>query len=130
MPLKSSFWASLLYLKADLKFLGQVIRVQNKMLFYCLALHLGSCPLNAAACLVDGSSYINIGEVAEGPRWENGITVLKYVNGDKCPDKIRKKMTILRLKCDESKVVSILVGMRSYLAVILALLRREKWSTF
>ncbi|XP_006264642.3 cation-independent mannose-6-phosphate receptor [Alligator mississippiensis] len=66
----------------------------------------GSCPLNAAACLVDGSSYINIGEVAEGPRWENGITVLKYVNGDKCPDKIRKKMTILRLKCDESKVES------------------------
>uniref|UniRef100_A0A8C4YSS2 Insulin like growth factor 2 receptor n=1 Tax=Gopherus evgoodei TaxID=1825980 RepID=A0A8C4YSS2_9SAUR len=73
-----------------------------------LVLHAGagSCPSDAAACLVDGSKYINLGEVADGPRWENGISVLKYVNGEPCPDKIRKRTTIIRLKCDESRVES------------------------
>uniref|UniRef100_A0A8C0J7F8 Insulin like growth factor 2 receptor n=1 Tax=Chelonoidis abingdonii TaxID=106734 RepID=A0A8C0J7F8_CHEAB len=73
-----------------------------------LVLHAGagSCPSDAAVCLVDGSKYINLGEVADGPRWENGISVLKYVNGEPCPDKIRKRTTIIRLKCDESRVES------------------------
>ncbi|CAM5101789.1 unnamed protein product [Eretmochelys imbricata] len=73
-----------------------------------LVLHAGagSCPSDAAACLVDGSKYINLGEVADGPQWENGISILKYINGEPCPDKIRKRTTILRLKCDESRVES------------------------
>uniref|UniRef100_A0A8C8S5J2 Insulin like growth factor 2 receptor n=1 Tax=Pelusios castaneus TaxID=367368 RepID=A0A8C8S5J2_9SAUR len=66
----------------------------------------GSCPSNASACLVDGSKYISLGEVADGPRWENGISVLKYINGELCPDKIRRRTTILRLKCDKNRVES------------------------
>uniref|UniRef100_A0A8C3PZL1 Insulin like growth factor 2 receptor n=1 Tax=Chrysolophus pictus TaxID=9089 RepID=A0A8C3PZL1_CHRPC len=65
-----------------------------------------SCPPDAAASLVEGIKCISLGEVAEGPRWENGIATLKYINGELCPDKIRRKTTILRLKCDESKIES------------------------
>ncbi|OXB70385.1 UNVERIFIED_CONTAM: hypothetical protein H355_002798, partial [Colinus virginianus] len=65
-----------------------------------------SCPPDAAASLVEGVKCISLGEVADGPRWENGISTLKYVNGELCPDKIRRKTTILRLKCDESKIES------------------------
>lgn len=72
------------------------------VLFICV----GSCPPDAAASLVEGINCISLGEVAEGPRWENGISTLKYINGELCPDKIRRKTTILRLKCDESKIVS------------------------
>uniref|UniRef100_A0A8B9CPG0 Insulin like growth factor 2 receptor n=1 Tax=Anser brachyrhynchus TaxID=132585 RepID=A0A8B9CPG0_9AVES len=64
----------------------------------------GSCPSDAAASIVEDAKCISLGEVADGPRWENGISVLKYINGDQCPDKIRKKTTILRLKCDESRI--------------------------
>lgn len=55
---------------------------------------------------MEDAKCVSLGEVADGPRWENGISVLKYINGDQCPDKIRKKTTILRLKCDESRIVS------------------------
>nr|XP_013042229.2 cation-independent mannose-6-phosphate receptor isoform X1 [Anser cygnoides] len=65
-----------------------------------------SCPSDAAASIVEDAKCISLGEVADGPRWENGISVLKYINGDQCPDKIRKKTTILRLKCDESRIES------------------------
>lgn len=77
-------------------------------LFICI----DSCPPDAAASLVEGIKCVSLGEVAEGPRWENGISTLKYINGELCPDKIRRKTTILRLKCDESKIVSrlLLVG--------------------
>lgn len=57
---------------------------------------------------MEGAKCTSLGEVADGPRWENGISILKYINGEQCPDKIRRKTTILRLKCDESKIVSAL----------------------
>ncbi|XP_061480276.1 cation-independent mannose-6-phosphate receptor isoform X2 [Rhineura floridana] len=60
------------------------------------------CPPDAAACMMDGSKYVSLGEVSEGLQWENGIFVLKYINGEKCPDQIRKKSTIIRFKCDEN----------------------------
>uniref|UniRef100_A0A8D2Q893 Insulin like growth factor 2 receptor n=1 Tax=Varanus komodoensis TaxID=61221 RepID=A0A8D2Q893_VARKO len=65
-----------------------------------------SCPPDAAACLMDGSKYVNLGEVAEGLQWQNNVFVLKYINGEKCPDQVRKKSTIIRFKCDENKVDS------------------------
>ncbi|XP_074023125.1 cation-independent mannose-6-phosphate receptor [Numenius arquata] len=65
-----------------------------------------SCPSDAAASLMEGTKCTSLGEVADGPRWENGISILKYINGEQCPDKIRKKTTILRLKCDESRIES------------------------
>lgn len=73
-----------------------------QFLFICI----GSCPSDAAASLIEGTKCTSLGEVADGPRWENVTFVLKYINGDQCPDKIRKKTTILRLKCDESRIVS------------------------
>lgn len=76
--------------------------VITQFLFICI----GSCPSDAAASLMEGAKCTSLGEVADGPRWENGISILKYINGDQCPDKIRKKTTVLRLKCDESKIVS------------------------
>ncbi|ETE64374.1 Cation-independent mannose-6-phosphate receptor [Ophiophagus hannah] len=67
--------------------------------------HLGAdfCPPDAAACLMNGSKYISLGEVAEGLRWENGIFVLKYINGEKCEDHIRNKSAVIHFKCDEKK---------------------------
>ncbi|KAJ7342167.1 hypothetical protein JRQ81_009332 [Phrynocephalus forsythii] len=67
---------------------------------------VGFCPPDAAACLMDGSKYINLGEVGEGLQLENGIFVLKYTNGEKCPDQIRRKSTIIRFKCDENRLDS------------------------
>uniref|UniRef100_A0A8D0GH90 Insulin like growth factor 2 receptor n=1 Tax=Sphenodon punctatus TaxID=8508 RepID=A0A8D0GH90_SPHPU len=72
----------------------------------CKSLVPHFCPLDAAACLEDGSNYVNLGEVTEGPRWENGISVLKYVNGEFCPDNIHRRTTIIRLKCDENTLES------------------------
>nr|XP_033791685.1 cation-independent mannose-6-phosphate receptor [Geotrypetes seraphini] len=67
---------------------------------------LTSCPSGAAACLVDGSKSSSLGEPSSGPQWENGVAVLKYSNGDFCPDKIRKKITMIRFKCDENRINS------------------------
>uniref|UniRef100_A0A6J0UVP4 Cation-independent mannose-6-phosphate receptor isoform X1 n=1 Tax=Pogona vitticeps TaxID=103695 RepID=A0A6J0UVP4_9SAUR len=64
------------------------------------------CPPDAAACLMDGSKYINLGEVGDGLQLENGIFVLKYINGEKCPDQIRRKSTLIRFKCDEKSLDS------------------------
>lgn len=64
------------------------------------------CPSNAASCLKNGDKYTNLGETETGPQWENGVLVLKYINGDLCPDGHRNKTTIIRFKCDEDKVVS------------------------
>ncbi|XP_029452555.1 cation-independent mannose-6-phosphate receptor isoform X2 [Rhinatrema bivittatum] len=67
---------------------------------------LASCPSGAAACLMDGSKPVSLGEPSSGPQWENDLSVLKYTNGDPCPDNIRRKMTIIRFKCDENRVDS------------------------
>lgn len=64
------------------------------------------CPPEAAACLLSGSKPVNLGRVSEGPQWRDGATVLKYVDGDLCPDQIRKKSTTIRFTCSESQVVS------------------------
>lgn len=74
--------------------------------FFIFVPYLDFCPPDAAACLMNGSKYISLGEVAEGLRWENGIFVLKYVNGEKCEDQIRKKSATIHFKCDEKKDVS------------------------
>uniref|UniRef100_A0A250YMQ6 Cation-independent mannose-6-phosphate receptor n=1 Tax=Castor canadensis TaxID=51338 RepID=A0A250YMQ6_CASCN len=64
------------------------------------------CPPEAAVCLLDGSKPVNLGKVRDGPQWKEGVTVLKYVDGDWCPDKIRKKSTTIRFACSESQVNS------------------------
>uniref|UniRef100_A0A8C5WXI9 Insulin like growth factor 2 receptor n=1 Tax=Laticauda laticaudata TaxID=8630 RepID=A0A8C5WXI9_LATLA len=74
--------------------------------------HLGAdfCPPDAAACLMNGSKYISLGEVAEGLRWENGIFVLKYINGEKCEDHMRNKSAVIHFKCDEKKDVKLVTA--------------------
>lgn len=49
---------------------------------------------------------MNLGRVRDGPRQEDGVTVLKYVDGDLCPDRIRNKSTTIRFTCSENQVVS------------------------
>ncbi|CAH2252953.1 cation-independent mannose-6-phosphate receptor [Pelobates cultripes] len=70
-----------------------------------LALQNGpsSCPHGAAACQLDGSKSINLGELASGPRWDNGVLVLQYTNGELCSDKKRNRTTTIRFKCDENQ---------------------------
>ncbi|XP_048456907.1 cation-independent mannose-6-phosphate receptor-like [Rhincodon typus] len=64
-----------------------------------------ACSLNAAVCLKNGSKYVNLGEVVAGPRWEeHGLLVLRYQNGDRCPDGIRNKTTSIRFKCDKDAI--------------------------
>ncbi|KAM7135316.1 cation-independent mannose-6-phosphate receptor isoform 2-T2 [Molossus nigricans] len=65
-----------------------------------------SCPPEAAVCLLNGSKPVNLGRVRDGPQWRDGITVLTYVDGDLCPDQIRKKSTTIRLTCSENQVNS------------------------
>lgn len=64
------------------------------------------CPPEAAVCLLDGSKPVNLGKVRDGPQWTGGVTVLKYVDGDLCPDKIRRRSTIIRFTCSDNQVVS------------------------
>lgn len=64
------------------------------------------CPPEAAVCLLNGSKPVNLGRVRDGPQWRDGITILTYVDGDLCPDQIRKKSTTIRLTCSENQVVS------------------------
>ncbi|XP_075719002.1 cation-independent mannose-6-phosphate receptor [Rhinoderma darwinii] len=65
-----------------------------------------SCPHGAAACLLKGNKAINLGELASSPRWDSGVSVLQYKNGERCPDGIRNRTTTIRFKCDLNKVVS------------------------
>lgn len=64
------------------------------------------CPPEAAVCLLGGAKPVNLGRVRDGPQWKDGTTLLKYVDGDPCPDRIRKKSTTIRFACRESQVVS------------------------
>lgn len=64
------------------------------------------CPPEAAVCLVGGSKPVNLGRVRDGPQWKDGISVLKYTDGDLCPDQIRKKSTTIRFTCSENQVNS------------------------
>lgn len=57
-------------------------------------------------CLLGGSKPVNLGRVRDSPQWVDGVAVLKYVDGDSCPDQIRKKSTTIRLTCSENQVVS------------------------
>lgn len=57
-------------------------------------------------CLLGGPKPVNLGRVRDSPQWSQGLTVLKYVDGDLCPDQIRKKSTTIRFTCSESHVVS------------------------
>ncbi|XP_038598480.1 LOW QUALITY PROTEIN: cation-independent mannose-6-phosphate receptor [Tachyglossus aculeatus] len=65
-----------------------------------------TCPSDAAACLVEGSNRVNLGELLSGPQWSSDTAVLKYVNGDPCPDGVRRKSTTIRFKCSENQVDS------------------------
>ncbi|TRY58197.1 hypothetical protein DNTS_017408 [Danionella cerebrum] len=67
---------------------------------------LWSCPSSAAACLKDGEQYVNMGEAESGPQWEKNVLVLKYINGQACPDGKRNRTTIIRFKCSPDKVDS------------------------
>ncbi|KAI6052130.1 cation-independent mannose-6-phosphate receptor [Marmota monax] len=64
------------------------------------------CPPEAAVCLLDGSKPVNLGRVRDSPQWRDGVIVLKYTDGDLCPDKIRKKSATLRFTCSESQANS------------------------
>lgn len=64
------------------------------------------CPPEAAVCLLGGPKPVNLGRVRDSPQWSQGLTLLKYVDGDLCPDQIRKKSTTIRFTCSESHVVS------------------------
>lgn len=57
-------------------------------------------------CLLNASKPVNLGRVSEGPQWKDGVAVLTYVDGDLCPDRIRRKSTTIRLTCSENQVVS------------------------
>lgn len=67
---------------------------------------LWSCPSSAAACLKDGDEYVNLGEAEAGPEWDKNILILKYTNGQPCPDSKRNRTTIIRFRCDPDKVDS------------------------
>ncbi|XP_077611202.1 cation-independent mannose-6-phosphate receptor [Crocuta crocuta] len=64
------------------------------------------CPPEAAVCLLGSSKPVNLGRVRDGPQWKDGSIILKYVDGDLCPDQIRKKSTTIRFTCSESQVNS------------------------
>uniref|UniRef100_A0A5F9C0Z7 Cation-independent mannose-6-phosphate receptor n=1 Tax=Oryctolagus cuniculus TaxID=9986 RepID=A0A5F9C0Z7_RABIT len=64
------------------------------------------CPPEAAACLVGGARPVNLGRVKDSPQWKDGITTLKYVDGDPCPDGIRRKSTTIRFTCSENQANS------------------------
>ncbi|XP_014444729.1 cation-independent mannose-6-phosphate receptor [Tupaia chinensis] len=64
------------------------------------------CPPEAAVCLLNGSKPLNLGRVRDGPQWRDGATVIVYVDGDLCPDQIRKRSTTIRFSCSESQVNS------------------------
>lgn len=57
-------------------------------------------------CLLNASKPVNLGRVSEGPQWKDGVAVLTYVDGDLCPDRIRRKSTTIRLTCSENQVNS------------------------
>ncbi|XP_072265418.1 cation-independent mannose-6-phosphate receptor [Pyxicephalus adspersus] len=65
-----------------------------------------SCSYGAAACLIDDTKAISLGEPTSSPRWDNGVAVLQYTNGDRCPDGIRNRTTTIRFMCDLNQVVS------------------------
>lgn len=65
-----------------------------------------SCPAEAAACLISDSQPKNLGRVRDGPQWDGTATIIKYVDGDLCPDKIRKRSTTIRFICSDGPVVS------------------------
>ncbi|KAM4694239.1 cation-independent mannose-6-phosphate receptor [Discoglossus pictus] len=61
------------------------------------------CPKGAAACMVNGLKTISLGELANGPRWGNGLSILEYGHGDFCPDGIKKRSTVIRFVCEENE---------------------------
>lgn len=71
-----------------------------------IALSADPCPPEAAACLVGGPRPVNLGRVKDSPQWKDGVTILQYVDGDLCPDGIRKKSTTIRFTCNENQMVS------------------------
>ncbi|XP_037376580.1 cation-independent mannose-6-phosphate receptor isoform X2 [Talpa occidentalis] len=70
-----------------------------------LSPHAGSepCPPEAAVCMVGDFKPVNLGRVRDGPQWSDGATVLTYVDGDWCPDRIRKKSTTIRFICNDKQ---------------------------
>lgn len=75
-------------------------------------------------CLLDGSKPVNLGRVRDSPQWRDGVIVLKYTDGDPCPDKTRKKSATIRFTCSESQVVS---GAASTMVWICGPARQESW---
>ncbi|XP_044144786.1 cation-independent mannose-6-phosphate receptor isoform X2 [Bufo gargarizans] len=65
-----------------------------------------SCPHGSAVCLLKDNKAVNLGELVSSPRWDNGVSVLEYKNGDRCLDGIRNGTTTIRFMCDLNKVVS------------------------
>ncbi|KAM5228759.1 cation-independent mannose-6-phosphate receptor [Ctenodactylus gundi] len=64
------------------------------------------CPPEAAVCLLNGSKPVNLGKVQDSPQWSDGIPILRYVDGELCPDQIRRKSTTIRFSCNKNQVNS------------------------
>ncbi|XP_028809164.1 cation-independent mannose-6-phosphate receptor isoform X2 [Denticeps clupeoides] len=62
-----------------------------------------TCSSSSAACLKIGNTYVGLGQARSEPQLEKNVLVLRYTNGDKCPDGQRNKTTIIRFKCDAKK---------------------------
>lgn len=64
------------------------------------------CPSSAAACQKTADKYASLGEAQSAPQWEENTLVLKYTDGATCAGGDRKRSTVIRFKCDRSKVDS------------------------
>ncbi|XP_031437958.2 cation-independent mannose-6-phosphate receptor, partial [Clupea harengus] len=63
-----------------------------------------ACPSSAAACLKTADDqYISLGEPKTDMQWDKSVLVLRYIDGELCPDKVRNRTTIIRFKCDKTK---------------------------
>ena len=72
----------------------------------CVVSGSWACPSSAAACLKTADDqYISLGEPKTDMQWDKSVLVLRYIDGELCPDKVRNRTTIIRFKCDKTKEV-------------------------
>ncbi|XP_041951218.1 cation-independent mannose-6-phosphate receptor-like isoform X1 [Alosa sapidissima] len=63
-----------------------------------------ACPSSAAACLrTADDQYVSLGEAKTELQWDKTMLVLRYTDGQLCPNSVRKRTTIIRFKCDKTK---------------------------
>ncbi|XP_062406227.1 cation-independent mannose-6-phosphate receptor [Sardina pilchardus] len=63
-----------------------------------------ACPSSAAACLrTTDDHYVSLGEAKTELQWDKTVLVLKYTDGQLCPDNVSKRTTTIRFKCEKNK---------------------------